>query len=413
MVVVGAGPAGSRVARNLARRGVDVILVEEHKTVGEPCHCSGLVTPRTLAVAETADDLVLNSIRGATFHSKQGAVLRLTSPAEAALVIDRSRFDQVLAAQAVKEAAELRAGCKFVEFKIEGAAHNRSGSVRVTLDERGNRVTVSAKLLVGADGAASRVARQLRSGKRPDHLVRAMGGEAEYAGNHLQDHVQVFLDDRAAPGWFGWTIPLETGRARLGTGTTNGVKPHQSMTMLRESFPEYFAGTRLLFRRAGFIPVWRPVPMVEDRVMLVGDAARQVKPASGGGILTALLSADLAADEAARALGDADLSSSRLAQYSRRWDRSVGRELRRQHDMRRALTRLDESKIEALLTTLAGPKGRGALEALGDIDFPSRLVWRLLAQHPSLLFGAAVFPKFPLAWLRPRTTKAWSSGMDG
>ena len=67
-IVAGAGPAGSRTARDLACAGLDVLVLEEHQAVGLPCHCSGLVTPRTLARAGVGEQIVLNTIRGAVIH---------------------------------------------------------------------------------------------------------------------------------------------------------------------------------------------------------------------------------------------------------------------------------------------------------------------------------------------------------
>lgn len=96
-VVVGAGPAGSTVARLLARRSFRVLLLEEHPQVGLPCHCSGLVTPRTLQAAGAPDSLVHGVVRGVEVYGPGGEVLSLTASHPKALVIDRVGLDVFLA----------------------------------------------------------------------------------------------------------------------------------------------------------------------------------------------------------------------------------------------------------------------------------------------------------------------------
>ena len=79
MVVVGAGPAGSVAAREIARHGIRVLLLEEHSEVGDPVHCSGLVTPRTLQAAGVSEELVIHRVRGAIVHSPPSSTRRLAA----------------------------------------------------------------------------------------------------------------------------------------------------------------------------------------------------------------------------------------------------------------------------------------------------------------------------------------------
>jgi flavin-dependent dehydrogenase len=139
--------------------------------------------------------------------------------------------------------------------------------------------------------------------------------------------------------------------------------------------------------------------MVADRVMLVGDAARQVKPASGGGIHAALEAATLAARVAGDALRRDRLSRRELQAYPDHWHRNQGRELRRQHDMRRVFERLDVRDIASLVPLLEDDELRSAVEIVGDIDYPSRVIRRVGRQRPRLLLKLIPRPRFPLAWL--------------
>ncbi len=399
VLVVGAGPAGSRVARDLALAGLEVGFLEEHREIGQPCHCSGLVSPRTLDIAQVDHGLVLNTIRGALVHTAGRNPVKVGGDRIHGYVIDRVELDRRLADQAIAAGAELIQPARFERYRLVGelGTEARSGCVAVTAVRDRVEVELRARLLIGADGASSKVAQQVR-GRRQTGLVAGLGAHADYEANPLLDHVEVFLDDHAAPGWFGWTIPLGDGTARMGTGSANGVKPMESFERLRSRFASTFGTARIRSHSAGMIALWEPTAMVADRVMLVGDAARQVKPTSGGGIHAALDAAAIAARHAGAALRGPRLSARVLGSYERDWRRTMGRELRRQHDIRRMFRRLDPTRLGFLMDLLEREALRSELESRADIDFPSPGIRRLALRYPLLTARLATWPRFPTAW---------------
>lgn len=399
VIVVGAGPAGSRVARDLAQAGFDVGILEEHPEVGRPAHCSGLVSPRTLEVAEVEHDVVLNTLRGALVHAAGRTPLKVGGDRIYAYVIDRVELDRRLAAQAVAAGAELIQPARFERYRLAGGLGTGTGSGWVAVTAVRDRVETElrARLLIGADGARSKVARQIR-GADATGMVAGLGAHADYAANPYGDHVEIFLDHHAAPGWFGWTIPLGGGTARIGTGSANGIKPVESFERLRQSFPSTYGTARIHSQSAGTIALWEPTSMVADRVMLIGDAARQVKPTSGGGIHTALDAAAMAARHAQAALNGPGLSSKVLGSYRSEWRRTMGRELRRQYDLRRMLTRLGPARLGILMDLLERETIRADLESRADVDYPSYGLRRLALRHPIATIRLATWPRFPSAW---------------
>lgn len=398
--IAGAGPAGSRMARELARSGLNVVVLEEHSAVGTPCHCSGLISPRTLELAEVGNEVVINTIRGAVVHVPDAPPTRVAGDRVHAYVVDRIELDRRLAGQAEMAGASFMRETRLVGFSVAGdTGRSERGEVVARVVREGVETTVRARMLVGADGARSRVAQQVRGGSPLRNAVVGLGAIAEYDRNPLPDHVELFLDADAAPGWFGWTIPLDERTARLGTGSANGIKPRESFRRLQRRFPDSFGAAHVRRYTGGLIAVWQPTALVEDRVVLVGDAARQVKPTSGGGIHAALRAAHLAADATATAIRRNDLSRRSLAAYARRWERSVGRELRRQSDMRRAFERLSAKDLVNLIDLIADAEVRGAIDHAADIDFPSRLVAAVGVREPRLAIKLLQWPRYPLAWL--------------
>ena len=117
VVVVGAGPAGSSTARNLAAAGLKVLILEEHAQVGKPLHCSGFVTPRTLKIANLGKDVLLSEIKGAQVYGPEGSNLQLGGDKTRALVLDRVLFDNKLAESAQEAGADLALANRLISIK--------------------------------------------------------------------------------------------------------------------------------------------------------------------------------------------------------------------------------------------------------------------------------------------------------
>jgi len=369
-IVVGAGPAGSATARDIAARGFRTLLIEEHEVIGEPLHCAGLVTPRTLELAGVSDGLVINELRGGFVNSPLGTRLPLGGDRLRAVVIHRQRLDELLAVAAQRAGAELWTGARLV------ALERKPGTLALLVNRRRRSHALRTRLLIGADGAQSRVARWLGLRARHEERIVGLGVEARL-DTERQDFLEIFVGNSIAPGFFGWVIPLGGGRARIGIATGDGRRPIHYLDSLLESFPRLFAGARLDRLYGGVIPLKRPHRIYCENAMLVGDAAGQVKPTSGGGIYTGLVGAKHCAQVAVRALTDDDLSRASLARYQKAWGKQMSRELARGWDLRRIFVALDDRELDGLISVFRSQRLRRLAEQHGDIDFPSRLFSRL------------------------------------
>src|SRR6202521_2837870 len=287
IAVIGAGPAGSRTARNLARSGMRVRLLEEHRAIGVPSHCSGLISLRTLREAEIGEEAAIHRITGAFVHTQSGSQAALGGEKTQAVAIDRVRWDQTLAEQAQ------RAGAEMVRARLTSVERENS-HVKLHVQTDGRDSTMTARMLVGADGTHSRVARTLGM-PRPAEYAYNLGIEGRLspgAGTEWRDDfVHVFVGRELAPGWFGWIIPTGDGVVRVGIGSSGPVKPIECYRRLAQAFPALFASIEPCRMYGGTIPLTFAPRSYEDNVLLVGDAAGQVKPFSGGGIYTSLVAA--------------------------------------------------------------------------------------------------------------------------
>jgi digeranylgeranylglycerophospholipid reductase len=406
VLVVGAGPAGSTAAYALARAGHRVVVVEEHPRVGHPVQCAGLVSQRVLELAGDGVPVV-RAVRGATVFGPSLRSVDFRAAEPRAFVIDRAGLDVHLADRAARAGAEFRTRTRF-----DARVGEEDGGVRVRLrGPDGPGVELVARLVIGADGVASAVARAFRL-RRPVEILPAF--EAEFpASPGDPDTVEVYLGRRVAPGLFGWWIPDGQGGARVGVACdADGTSARVYFDRLLEALARRFG--RPLSAPTAFlvsgIPVGRVPRYVGDRVALVGDAAAQVKPLSGGGIFTGMRAAELAASVAHDALAEDRLDERRLAEYPRRFDAELGDEMRRALYLRRLFTRLTDAELDAVVDVLRAGHLGGTIVAFGDIDFPTHVARQLLRESPGLLrllpkaLGAFVAPgasAFPVPDLEP------------
>jgi geranylgeranyl reductase family protein len=385
VVVVGAGPTGSNAARLLALQGWKVLLVEEHPEVGHPVQCAGLVTPRTFDHTPfPPGDLLQNELRGGLVVAPDGTAVEFVSKQVQAIAMDRARFDQRCAEFAVRAGVELRVATKAV------AAERDSAGVAVTLSRMGVKSEVRCRLLVGADGIRGSVARWF--GFPPvDEIVSAY--EAELAGCHVPEgrsHViPMFSGAAVAPGFFSWIIPVGGDRTRTGLAVAPGMNEQSARAYYERMFTDpqsapYLAGAKPTYLIIGGIPLGLRRRLVDDRVMLVGDAAGMAKPTSGGGIYMGLVGSEHLAAVAGRGLEGDRLSRGDLLPYERRVRRTIARELRKGSLLRALYKRFRDEDFDRLARLLSKPRPRAAIERVGDIDYPSRLMLPLLRAEPRL-----------------------------
>ena len=300
LVVVGAGPAGSQLAKNFSQQGKDVLVLERSESIGEPLACSGHVSPdiKNFLSNQEFDEILQNSINGARFHA--GGEYRFFRDEKVSYVIDRIEFDRRKADQARKEGTEIRLG-ETVEKVTE-----KKDKVIVETDEE----TYEASMVAGCDGASSKVRHQIGL-PEPDHFYQGMLCFTDE--NDESDFVDVLLE---VPSFFGWRIPRGDS-VEYGVAVPKGEEPMKWM----EEVTERFDVEEKRNICAGAIPVGPAETVTSNRVFLVGDAAAQTKPFTGGGILYGMR----AADEAARNIDLDDPDS--LQEYEKAWRKELGKEI--------------------------------------------------------------------------------------
>ncbi len=397
VVIIGGALAGGFTGEHIAKKGYNVLILEEHYDIGKPLQCAGLVTTRVLDYIDP-DKIVLNTIKGANIYSPKGNKLTIDNLQQQTLVVDRPNLDRRLITNALKAGCDIKLGAKAIGAKRV----NNKKEVEVEFLKGGKIQSVECKILVGADGVQSNVASWFGLPK-PELIVSGFG--AEVTGVKIEtDMVTILTGQQVAPRFFAWIIPTNsshgqepTTSARVGLCIQNA--PKSAYYYFNKLFTSHPISAQILNHAqplqtiAGAIPLGPLSKTYCDNVMLVGDAAGQAKPTSGGGIYTSLVCAKYCAETAVMALDKNNYSELMLSKYQKLWNKELGKELRRGLMLHRAFTHLTDSQLEEGLRILNDEKLLKIISHHGDIDYPWKLAKIVFRKVPAMLMFAKPFIK--------------------
>lgn len=359
-VVVGAGPAGSVTALKLAERGVDVLVLERKQEIGPPKRCAEGINQIALEKLGLKPEprWAMQEIVGARLYSPSMRDIVIKSHHLKGFILERKMFEKHLAAKAVE------AGAKYlVKTMVTDVLKDDSGRiVGVNADNMGQELTVKAKLVVAADGVDSMTAK--RAGLNTvNHLKDYHSGfqyEMAGVGNIDESTLHIFFGNDVAPKGYVWIFPKGGTVANVGIGivgvkSDDGGRARDYLDRFIGENPRFFANASPIEMNAGGIPVSASTQsFVADGIMVVGDAAQQVNPIHGGGMALAMNAGQLAAEVAAKAIGDDDTSRERLIEYENRWRQTDGARMVKLSKLRSFLERLEDDDFEKFADFLQG-----------------------------------------------------------
>ncbi len=351
--IIGAGPAGSHLAYLLAKKGQEVNVYEEHKLIGSPVQCTGLVTDSIKNIIDLKKEVIVNLIKGFKVFSKKNSVeINFKKPN---IVLDRMKFDKFLANKAINSGANYFLNNKFESCKL----------YENYVEFNSNKKIIKTDCLVGADGPFSLVAKSANMYNNRKFMI----GLQARINLKMEDSeiIEVYLGE----GYFGWVVPEDENIARIGTASyTNSNVFFKSL--LKKRAPN----SKIREYQSGVIPMFDPKQKLQnERVFLIGDAACQTKNPSHGGIIQGMIAAEF--------LSKAITENKNYEKLLK----PLNRDLKYNLLIRKVLDKFTEYDLDKLIGLVKKAKVKNILESF-DRDYPSKFLFRLLIKEPRLLYFA-------------------------
>ena len=351
-IVAGGSISGLLAAREIAKSGYSVLVLEEGFEIGNPEHCGGLVSKGALKELEIepSQKTFDGEIKSAKIFSPERKEITINSQRQKIIVINRRELDKQVARQAKDNGAEISVKTSFKE-KIVGGVRTSNG-------------VKECKYFIDCRGV-SRLANKDREG------ILLTAQYEVYADWIKEGQVEVYFDQEKYPEFFAWIIPSGKGVGKIGV-SGKGINASACIDEFLKSKGNFSTIRKI------FAPIWIKGPIkkfVENETLIVGDAAGQAKPTTAGGIFSCGMAGIFAGKAIARALKENNISA--LKDYEKQWRSKFGKEFEKQNLARKVLSRLDNDTVNKLFNSIT-PEIERDISNKEDFDFHTSSILRLL-----------------------------------
>jgi len=321
IIVVGAGPAGSIASRFAAEKGASVLMLEKDRDVGYPVRCGEAISKAGVSEFIEPDERWISAhINKFALISPDGTEA-IVEFGDAGYVLERRIFDYELAKTAAKAGAEI-----LTRAYVNGLIIENGKVCGVKFDYRGQQKELRSKIVIGADGVESRVGRWAGLKTYIDFRDMECCVQITASNINVDDGTLYFyFGQNVAPGGYFWIFPKVNGAANIGLGVSGMVgKKKSALSFLNNFMEKNFPNAPVLTSIAGGVPSSITLEKISaPGIMLVGDAARQVNPLSGGGIASGMIGGSIAGRIAGEAVKMNKLEH--ILTYDKEWHNRLGK----------------------------------------------------------------------------------------
>lgn len=353
--IIGAGPAGSYAAYLLAKRGYEVNLFEEHKTIGSPVQCTGILTQGINKFFKPSQDSITNKIPYVKVHSQnQSTEIKLRKPD---IIVNRTLFDQSIADQAHDAGTNVHTSHRFIDKKGE--------KIIIKNIENNKTKELSQTHLIGADGPNSQVAKaEHMKGKRTFFY----GAQATIKGDFDPDCYEVYLGS-VCPDLFAWVVPEDKHHARAGLASFTKTNHYF------QAFLKKLGSPKICACQGGLIPFYNnAIQTQKNNTYLIGDAAFQVKATTAGGIIQGLTAAQAAST-----------AIEKNQSYENLWKKALQKDLWLHLLIRNMMRKFKDADFDQLIKLVRQERVKKIIET-HDRDYPTKFLLRLGLKEPRFAY---------------------------
>ena len=378
VVVVGSGIAGPIVARNVARAGFSVLLIDKKWAIGTPKQCAEGISVKVFDKYDIPYDkrFINREIYGAKLYSPSGYELELRYKEVSGVILERKVFDKMLAYYAAKAGADVLARTEALDvIRKDG----KVAGIRAKHEDE--PVEIYADIIVAADGVESTIARKAGINTyAPPHEFDSSYEYEMLIEGFDPDLIHLWFGNEVAPRGYVWVFPKDEDRANVGIGIASD-HPQTAKYYLDKWLKENRIPMRKILEvNVGVVPVGGFVKeLVKDNVLVVGDAARQVNPMHGGGMAEAMEAGTIASRWIVKALEEENLSL--LQNYTKEWWEKDGKRLEKVLKVRRVTEKLTDEDLDLFIQLLKGADA----EKIASGDYVE--VIKALLKHPKVLMS--------------------------
>jgi digeranylgeranylglycerophospholipid reductase len=347
VIVVGGGPAGSMAAWEAAKGGASVCILEKDRDIGYPVRCGEAASDLGLKqFVEPQESWIAERISGAVIVSPNGSRVDVKFAKESGYILNRRIFDYDLSRYASNAGAEIYTKAFVKELIIE------DGFVKgIRLDHLSEEKTLSAKIVIGADGVNSRIGRM--ADIKTQIRMKDMESCVQYSVSNVEiepNKMIMYVGENYAPGGYLWVFPKGDKFANIGIGISGKHSKYKSAKRYLDEFMEReFPQAAILTTMCGGVPCAKPIKRpIKNGLMLVGDAAHQVNPMTGGGIVSGMKGGWLAGKVAADAIKQADYSEEFLGKYADDLRKDFGKNHEKFYKIKEATTQLTKDDFDSI-----------------------------------------------------------------
>ena len=355
-------------------------MIEKRQEIGVPIQCAEGTTHSTFEILEMepSSRYVCNEVETGTIHAPNGKYINaedlvefnnLEKSISKGYILDRKVFDKHLAIESAKAGTDI-----MVKTTVKDIIRENGKICGVVAKHMGKTMEIKADVVIAADGVESNMARLagIKTQDNPTDICSCAQYEL-VCSDFDHDRVHLYFGKDIAPGGYAWVFPKEEGTANVGLGIRG---PSETAYHYLKKFISKFDATPVELNVGG-VPLSGPIDKTyTDGFMVVGDAARQIDPVTGGGIFTTVPCARIAGEVAAEAVNAEDTSEDFLKRYDDAWRAKIGDMLKMSLKCRKVADNLTDDEMNALVEFLNNSKGK-EISKLSFIKF--------LGKHPRLL----------------------------